>query len=161
MRDQKAQMSVDFLLGMVVFAGLVMFVFQFMSATILPFADTANDNTAKVHNIGNELYYDRLYEGENGVVNLSYFEGAGGLKDEESLKKEFNLNDTRLGASKSLNITVYENNPDGTDDIAELNGEKIAIGETVPEKGASVARSTRIGYREADNSTVIIRVGLW
>jgi hypothetical protein len=164
MRREKgtsAQMGVDFLIGMLVFAGVLFFVFQFMTSTVLPFVDYSGDNTVSVHGVGDQLYHstERLSAGERGVVNLSYFKNTSnpsGLENEEALKNKLGLND-----EDSLNITVRVHDPDGPDDFAEINGEDVAIGDAPPNVGASVARATRVGYREDENETVIMDVGVW
>lgn len=155
------QMSIDFLIGMLVFAGVVLFVFQFMTTTILPFSEATGDKTVKVHSVGDKLYYDteRLSTGEHGKVDMTYFkDGLTDLKSESQLKNELAIDDE----TSSLNITVFVHNESGPNDVAKLSGAgNITIGPSTPESGASVARATRIGYWEKKAEKVIINIRMW
>lgn len=159
--DTKAQMGVDFLIGMLVFAGVLVFVFQFMSSTVVPFVDYSGDNTVSVHGVGDKLYHDTNYlsTGEIGVVDLEFFRNTSnpsGLENETTLKEKL-----AIGDGKNLNLTVRVHDPDGTNPFAEVNGENVSIGGRPPNVGASVARATRVGYWKEENETVLINIGMW
>lgn len=159
-RDTKAQMGVDFLIGMLIFAGVLVFVFQFMSTTVAPFSESTGDDTIKVHRVSDELYYDtdKMMADEIGVVDLNYFrkDSFTDMMTESNLKEDLNIRD------RSINVTVRVHNASGTNEIAELDEPgKVAIGPDPPNVGASIARATRIGYWEEKNKNVILRVRMW
>jgi len=161
MRDTEAQISIDFLVGIVVFAGIILFAFQFVSSTAAPFVSpqTADQKTTKVHTVGDRLYYDKL-AADGDSLNLSYFSNSTdtGVKNESVLALELGLvpgadsvSDVN-NASSRRELRVEVTKPGG--DPVALNGENITIGS---QSVTPTARATRVGYTET-NDTVVIDV---
>ncbi len=164
MRDTEAQTSIDFLVGIVVFAGIILFAFQFVSSTAAPFVSpqTADQKATEAHTVGDRLYYDKLSVEGSDSLNLSYFANSTdtGVKNETKLASELGLvpgadsvSDVR-NASSRRELTVSVTKPGG--DPVRLNGEDVTIGN---ESIAPTARATRVGYTET-NDTVVIDVGV-
>ena len=176
MRDQKAQMSVDFLIGMLIFAGVLLFTFQFLTGSILPYTQNTDGTTATVERVGDSLYYDRLADGEKGLVNLSYLYD----KTDNELKTESELL-TDLGVDKDrhgINVTVWNETGISGSEIVRINesglvdtggmgdGEPARIGGPPPDAGAGINVATRIGYvsepaGDIKPMTVVIEVRMW
>jgi hypothetical protein len=176
MRGQaKAQLGIDFLVGMVIFLGALIFVFQFLSATVLPFAQSADEEVVTVNRMADSLYYDKMATGEKGVIDLTYLydEGEGELKGEEEL-----LRDLNVGASDhNINITVVdEGGIDRSDDeVVRINesglvgiggsgsGKQVRIGRSALR--GSINRVTRVGYVERTAGvkprTVVVKIRMW
>lgn len=171
-RQTKAQMSIDFLIGIVIFIGALFFVFQFMSGTILPFAEGANEKTVTVDKVSDSLYYDKMGTDEKGVIDLRYLynESRGEVVSEEKILKDMNVDTLR----HSLNITVVKEDGVGDDDVEVVGinengladlGDEARIGSNIPTTG-SVNKATRVGYvRETapgtDPETVVVRIRMW
>lgn len=171
-RQTKAQMSIDFLIGIVIFVGALFFVFQFMSGTVLPFTQGANEKTVTVDRVSDSLYYDKMGTDEKGVIDLRYLynESEGEVVSEENVLRDMNVDTLR----HSLNITVVREDGVGDDnvEVVEINekgltnvGEPAQIGSSPP-PGGSVNKATRVGYvRETapgtDPETVVVRIRMW
>lgn len=166
-----AQMSIDFLVGMTVFAGALFFVFQFMSGTILPFATSADETAVTVERTGDKVYYDRLTTEEKGVIdNITYFWDSGDVVSEDYI-----LNDVGLDPDKhGLNITVVteEINSEEVVEINESgltstgsNREELKVGDPPPDGGTSVTRASRVGYVTETGGenpeTVVVKLRMW
>jgi len=168
MRDTEAQTSIDFLIGIVIFAGIILFAFQFVGSTAAPFLSpqTADQKATEVHTVGDRLYYDKLSVEGSDSLDLSYFAndtfGTGtGIKNETVLASELGLvpgadsvSDVR-NASSRKELSVEVTKPGG--DPVRLNGENITVGD---QEIAPTARATRVGYTET-NGTVVIDVEVW
>lgn len=175
MRDQaKAQLGIDFLVGMVIFLAALLFVFQFVSGTVLPFAQSADEEEVTVNRVADSLYYDKMGTEEKGVIDLSYLydESESELKEEEEILRDMNVDTT----SHRMNITVFdESGTDRSDDeIVRINenglvdtgsgsGEPVRIGRSASR--GSINRVTRVGYVEKtageDPRTVVVRIRMW
>lgn len=177
MRGQtKAQLGIDFLIGMVIFIGALLFVFQFLSGTILPFAQGADEKKVTVNRVADSLYYDKMATDEKGVIDLRYLydESEGEVKSEREILRELNVDTSK----HNLNITVVdeEGTDDSDDEIVRINesglvdtggsgyGNETRIGRA-PLKG-SITKATRIGYVEKtggdeEPKTVVVRIRMW
>lgn len=168
MRETEAQISIDFLVGIVVFAGIILFAFQFVGSTAAPFVSpqTTDQKTTKVHTVGDRLYYDKLASDRPDSLNLSYFSNSTGtgVKNESVLAFELGLvpgadsvSDVE-NATNRLEMRVEVTKPGGSP--VALNGENITIGDKPT--GAPAARATRVGYTSSEtNGTVVIDVEVW
>jgi len=177
MRSQtEAQLGIDFLVGIVIFLGALLFVFQFVSGTVLPFAQGTDEEQVTVHRVADSLYYDKMSTDEKGAVDLSYLydEAEGELKEEGEILRDLNVD-----ASKHrMNITVVDE--DGidmsNDEVARINGsglvgtgsgvdgEPARIGRSVTR--GSINRATRVGYAKKTGGgekprTVVVRIRMW
>jgi hypothetical protein len=168
MRDTEAQTSIDFLIGIVIFAGIILFAFQFVGSTAAPFLSpqTADQKATEVHTVGDTLYYDKLAVEGSDSLDLSYFANSTdtGVKNETVLASELGLvpgadsvsdvkNASSRGERRELSVEVTK--PGG--DPVRLNGENITVGD---QSIAPTARATRVGYTET-NGTVVIDVEVW
>ena len=179
-RHTKAQMSIDFLIGIVIFIGALLFVFQFMSGTVLPFTQGANEKTVTVDRVSDSLYYDKMGTDEKGVIELSYLynEEESRLKTENEILRDLNIDEDR----HRLNITVVsEDGVEKTGDevvqinelglsqeaaIIGLDPENARIGPDPSLSGSSVNKATRVGYvrQTAGNKepeTVVVNIRMW
>lgn len=164
MRDTEAQTSIDFLIGIVVFAGIILFAFQFVGSTAAPFVSpqTTEQKTTKVHTVGDRLYYDKLSVEGSDSLNLSYFANStGDIKNETRLASELGLvpgadsvSDVK-NASSRRELSIEVTKPGG--DPVRLNSNNITVGDRSV-LGAT-AKATRVGYTEK-NGTVVIDVGV-
>ena len=172
-RQTKAQTSIDFLIGMVIFIGALLFVFQFLSGTILPFTQGANEKTITVDRVSNSLYYDKMGTDEKGVIDLRYLydESDSEVISENELLRDLNVDTTR----HSINVTVVTEDGVDEDDVevveinenglADSGGDPVQIGPT-PISSNSINRATRVGYVRqtdvaTDPETVVVRIRMW
>jgi hypothetical protein len=175
-RHTEAQTSIDFLIGMVIFIGALLFVFQFLSGTVLPFTQGANEKTVTVDRVSDSLYYDEMGTDEKGVIDLRYLydDSDGEVISEDELLGDLNVDTTR----HSINVTVVteegvdeddvetvritENGLEGTGPVG--SGEPVQIGPP-PISSNSINRATRVGYvRQTDGTdpeTVVVRIRMW
>ena len=168
MRETEAQISIDFLIGMLVFAGIIFFAFQFVGSTAAPFisSQTTGEKVTKVHTVGDRLYYDKLATDREGKLNLSYFQNStGGIKTEEEVAVELGLVNGTDDPDVAANITDrYEISVEvteaATDNFVSIDGDPIDIGEGSPVLGGAEAKAKRVGYTET-NGTVAIELGVW
>ena len=166
MRETRAQVSVDFLIGILVFAGILFFAFQFVGSTAAPFttSQTTDEKVTKVHNVGDRLYHDKLSTEREGKLNLSYFDDNGDLKTEEQLAIELGLVTGTTDPDEVQNITdryrlsVEVFDTDGG--TVSLNGDDIRIPADKPDRRGGVARAERVGYTE-EYGTVVIELEVW
>lgn len=162
-------MSIDFLIGILIFAGVIFFAVQFVGSSAAPFisSQTTGEKVTKVHTVGDRLYYDKLATDTEGKLNLSYFQNStGGIKTEEELAAELGLVNGTTDPDEVANITDrYEMSVEVINatkkDIVKLDGTKeIDIGEGSPGIGGAGAKAKRVGYTET-NGTVAIELEVW
>lgn len=156
----KAQMSVDFLLGMVIFAGVFFFIFQFSAAAVSPFVFTSEEVPTKTQSVADNLYFDKLSDGEKGMLNLTYLEENN--ESIQQLEADLGVERPRHG----MNVTVSEIDSDDPPDFAVDDDGST---NSPPEVGASVSRTVRYGqvaddggideFEEGDK--VFVRVRVW
>ena len=168
MRETRAQVSVDFLIGILIFAGIIFFAFQFVGSTAAPFttSQTSDQKVTKVHTVGDRLYHDKLSTGREGELDLEYFYDENNtLKSEVELAVELGLvagindpsNVTDITDRYRMSIRVTDT--DGN--LVSLHGEDISVGGSAPEVGGAAARATRVGYSREHGETVVIDVEVW
>lgn len=167
MRETEAQISIDFLIGILVFAGIIFFAIQFVGSTAAPFitSQTTSEKVTKVHSVGDRLYHDKLATDREGKLNLSYFHNGTGIKPEPQLAVELGLVNGTTDPSRAANITDrYEMSVKVTNattgDLVSVKGEEIDIGGSSPEIGGAGARAKRVGYTDT-NGTVTIELEVW
>lgn len=167
MRDTQAQVSIDFLIGILIFAGVIFFAVQFVGSSAAPFisSQTTGEKVTKVHTVGDRLYYDKLATDTEGKLNLSYFYNGTGIKTEPELAAELGLVNGTTDPDEVANITDrYEMSVKvtnaTTENIVTLNGGKINVGEGSPGIGGAGAKAKRVGYTES-NGTVAIELEVW
>ena len=167
MRDTEAQVSIDFLIGILIFAGIIFFAIQFVGSTAAPFisSQTSGEKVTKVHSVGDRLYHDKLATEREGKLNLSYFQNStGGIKNESELAVELGLVNGTTEPGDVSNITErYEMSvkvTNATGDLVSLNGSDINIGGNSPVIGGAGAKAKRVGYTET-NGTVAINLEVW
>jgi len=166
MRDTKAQMSVDFLIGILVFAGILFFAFQFVGSTAAPFinSQTSDQKVTKVHTVGDRLYHQNLSTGREGELDLEYFYNGTSLKNESDLAVELGLVTGTTDPSVAANMTnryrlsVEVRDTDGN--LVSLHGKPIDIGKGSPSLGGAGAKATRVGHTKT-NGTVVIDLEVW
>ena len=159
MRDTEAQISIDFLIGIVIFASIIFFAFQFVGSTAAPFisSQTSDQKVTKAHAVGDRLYHDILATegGRVGKLNLSYFANSTdtGIKNESVVSDD-------VGLSQQYNLSIEVTKPNG--DPVKLNGTNITVNgnASAPEIGGAGARVTRVGHTET-NDTVVIDLEVW
>jgi hypothetical protein len=147
-------MSVDFLIGMTIFAGIFFFVFQFTSAAVAPYVTTSEGVPTKTQRVADHLYFDNLEGEKKGQLNLTYLEDNKGNIGQ--VMDDLGVGDDRYG----MNITVSKVGSDGYE---------LGIGESPPDAGASVSRTTRVGLVIDDGGVsginqgdrVFVRVRVW
>ena len=160
------------MIGMVIFVGALLFVFQFLSGTVLPFTQGANEKTVTVDRVSDSLYYDKMGTDEKGVIDLRYLYDESGSEviSDDELLKDLNVDTTR----HSINLTVVTEDGVDEDDVevVEINedgltsaGDRVQIGPT-PISSNSINRATRVGYvRQTDGTTdpetVVVRIRMW
>lgn len=152
-------MSVDFLIGMVLFAGVFFFVFQFSSAAVAPFVFTSEEVPTMTQSAADNLYFNELTDGERGMLNLTYL--AQNDDNIQGIQDDLGVGQDRYG----INITVSEMSSDDVDFAVSDSGST----NSPPDTGASVSRTTRFGevaddgglteFEEGDK--VLIRVRVW
>jgi len=163
------------LIGMVIFIGALLFVFQFLSGTILPFTQGADEKTMTVDRVSNSIYYDKMGTDEKGVIDLRYLydESEGEVISGNELLRDLNVDTTR----HSINVTVVRE--ESADEDAEIvritkdglagtgalgSGEPARVGRSVPITG-NVNQATRVGYvrqtNGGDPQTVIVKIRMW
>ena len=159
MRDTQAQVSIDFLIGILIFAGVIFFAVQFVGSSAAPFisSQTTGEKVTKVHTVGDRLYYDKLDTDTEGKLDLSYFDNGTGIKTPEELAADLGLNITDR---YEMSVEVVNATTDATDDTVKLNGDPIDIGEGSPGIGGAGAKAKRVGYTES-NGTVAIELEVW
>jgi hypothetical protein len=167
MRETQAQISIDFLIGMLIFAGIIFFAFQFVGSTAAPFisSQTTGEKVTKVHTVGDRLYYDKLATDREGKLNLSYFQNStGGIKKEEVLAVDLGLvngtTDPDVAANTTDRYKMGVKVTNVTGDTVKIGGEPIEIGGNSPGVGGAEAKAKRVGYTET-NGTVAIELGVW
>ena len=167
MRDTQAQVSIDFLIGILIFAGVIFFAVQFVGSSAAPFisSQTTGEKVTKVHTVGDRLYYDKLATDTEGKLNLSYFYNGTGIKTEQELAAELGLVNGTTDPDEVANITDrYEMSVKvknaTTENIVTLKGGKIDVGEGSPGIGGAGAKAKRVGYTES-NGTVAIELEVW
>lgn len=163
------------MVGMVIFLGALLFVFQFLSATVLPFAEGADEEQVTVNRMADSLYYDKMATGEKGVIDLTYLydKGDGELKEEEEILKDLNINPRQ----HRINITIVDEDgiDESGDEVVRINesglvgiggsgsGEPVRIGRSATR--GSINRVTRVGYVKKTAGekprTVVIRIRMW
>ncbi|MFW5929253.1 MAG: DUF7287 family protein [Halobacteriota archaeon] len=141
-------MSIDFLIGMTLFAAVFFFVFNFASASIVPFSTTSEEVPTKTQKVADTLYYEQL-EGGDARLNLTYLEDNE--DDIDQVMDDLGVDDDRYG----LNVTVEKS--DGGPGRLELTdgGDDV----TPPDAGSSVSQTVRVGTVEGE--TVLVRVRIW
>lgn len=152
-RSHKAQMSIDFLIGMTLFAGVFFFVFQFTTSAIAPFVSSSDEVPTKVQKAADNIYFDEIGGDEKGELNLTYLEDN--KDDIEQIQDDLAVDDDRYG----MNITVTE--------LGDDNPE-LSAGDSPPDAGVSISRTTRFGVVADDGGSsldvgdkVLIEVKLW
>jgi hypothetical protein len=171
-RQIKAQTSIDFLVGMVIFIGALLFVFQFLSGTILPFTQGADEKTVTVDRVSDSLYYEKMGTDEKGVIDPTYLydKSENEVISEEELLRDLNVDAQRHG----INVTVVSENGVDEDDVEVVeidedgltnSGEPARIGDN-PVSGSSINKATRVGYVKntdgtTDPQTVVVRIRMW
>ncbi|MFP4632302.1 MAG: hypothetical protein ACLFMT_02565 [Halobacteriales archaeon] len=156
-RGRRAQMSIDFLIGMTLFAAVFFFVFSFASSSIVPFSTTSEEVPTKTQKVADTLYYEEL-DGDGAELNLTY------LKDNEDdvqqMMDDLGVDDDRYG----LNVTVEKSDGVGGLEVTD-GGDDV----TPPDAGSSVSQTVRVGTVEDpagitaldEGDTVIVRVRVW
>lgn len=145
-----AQTSIDFLIGMTLFAGVFFFVFQFTSAAVAPFVFTSEELPTKTQKVTDNLYFNELTEGDRGELDMSYLES----NDIDAVKGDLGVTEERYG----MNITATRIGGDDPD---------VSVGNRPPDSGASVSRTVRfgtasVGTAEFDKGDkVLLRVRVW
>lgn len=146
------QMSVDFLIGMVVFGASIAFVFQFMTASIAPFALSPDEKVVTSHKVSDSLVYssENLGTGEKGVVDIgsktNFDNTLDGIKAESLTDTQF-LNVTVEGVKEKSFVTI--------------GGDELTYGRSIPDAGASISRSTRLVYDQETEQKVVIKTRVW
>jgi len=167
MRDKEAQVGIDFLIGILIFAGIIFFAIQFVGSTAAPFisSQTSGEKVTKVNSVGDRLYYDKLATEREGKLNLRYFlNSTGGIKTEPELAVELGLvNGTtdpdEVDGNRTYEMSVEVVNAT-TEDTVMLNGNETDIGGNSPGIGGAGAKAKRVGYTET-NGTVVINLEVW
>ncbi len=173
--QNRAQLGIDFLVGMVIFLAALLFVFQFVSGTVLPFAQGVDEDGVTVNRVADSLYYDKMATEEKGVIDISYLydESEDELKEGEDILRDMNVDATR----HRMNITVVdESGVDRSDDeVVRINGSGlVGMGGSGDGEPARIGRSAtrgsinkveRVGYAEKtageDPRTVVVRIRMW
>jgi len=146
------QMTVDFVISVVIFISVFLFATQFVVSTASPVVST-EDGSIERFTIGDRLYYDRLSteNASQGVLEFSYFFDGSNLKNESEISTDLGLD------ADSIQIKVTESD---TGETVELNGKNISIGDDPPEIGAEINEVERVGYTER-NGTVLVKLRVW
>lgn len=184
-KEERGQLSIDFLIGMTVFALTVLFVFQFMTSLVVPYTSSTDEVIQISSSASDKLYtnfstdWDTKKSLPSGVFDnrtvkqmmLNEWSSA------QDAKKFLGLPTGSGSLSYGLNITV--------DDLEPLTvpGNRIAItpdgsnspstdllmvGDT-PNPDSTISSETRVAYLQYRNSkgevvraeTVIIRIKVW
>lgn len=143
----KAQMSIDFLIGMTLFASIFFIVFQFMGAAVSPFTGTGEEVSVKTQKVADGLQNE--IQGERkGEIDLEYLKDNE--DDIEQIMSDMGVDERRYG----MNITVKD-----------LDGnvhDGLQVGNRVPSGvNSATSRTTRYGYIPNEDKKVIIRVRMW
>jgi len=143
-------MSIDFLIGMTIFAGVFVLVLQFAMSSVFPFADGGEENTVVTQKVSENLVSDERWisTGKRGEVNTSDIENDNNPFDsQDSMRDAFGMRDINR-----INITVT--NLNRTDQFA-------SSGPTVTDTTATVSTYDRIAYDTDNDEKVRIRVRVW
>ncbi len=146
-RGSKAQMSIDFLIGISVFVTIAFFAFQFVSASVSPYQLSSQEKIVTSHKIADSLVYDqdKLGTGEPGQLNLSYLNNndVDAVRDDLGLEPRYFMNLT----VEHVNESEYY--------------QDMTFGPDSPTGGVSVTRAARTGVDVRTGDKVVIKVRVW
>lgn len=155
------QIAIDFLTGITIFIFALFFLFNFVSASLVPFTDQGSANVATVDRASDQLYNNHLTSEDKppGVLNESKAEDYLS-EDIEDIKQDLGIEEFRR-----LNITVlnqdweFDDGKPSTDDFYETQaGEELKVGGRITEGGSASVTRLRVGYMDGGDETVHVRV---
>lgn len=161
--SERGQTLPDFTVAIVIFLLTIVFISLFIPQIAKPFEQ--QDNPVAAERISSGLTNSELVE-EDSSAQLNESATAEFFENSEQEVLEMLLNETTY----SLNITVRDASSQATDSAilcvfdGELDpdcddGEKLAIGQPIPQDEQSVATTRRTLF--AGDRDVVVEVGVW
>lgn len=150
---ERGQVSIDFLSGMTLFLLSLIFVFGFLSSTLVPFTGSSGETLGVVARASDNLYTDKLTSedmrwGElNSTKTENYFKNNG----VDQMENDLGVPDVR-----SLNVTVT----DSSGDVVTLGTTDLKAGDPIPSGVVSVVNRKRVAHLEGEG-TVHVNVRVW
>jgi len=161
-------MSIDFLLGMLIFMGAVGFAIQFAVTSVFPFVQTTEDTSLVAQKVSDKLMNDERWldtdnHGEITMENFDELQDAEG--NDTALIQELGI--PPIGDSNTpryrLNVTVFVKNGGG-EKILDADGcsSECAFGGD-PSASTGSSTLTRMGYVVDDDveKTAEVKVTVW
>lgn len=151
--SDSGQVSLDFLSGMTLFLLSLIFVFGFLSSTLVPFTTTSSGLLGVPARASENLYTEILTSNdlERGELNATVTENYFKNKDVEQMKTDLGVPSVR-----TLNVTVT----DTTGDVITLGGTDLEKGNPIPSGVVSVVTRKRVAHMEGEG-TVVLNVRVW
>lgn len=164
-----AQMSIDFLFGMLIFMGAVAFAVQFAVTSVFPFIQTTEDTSLVAQKVSDKIMNDEqwLDTGSDGEITMENFDE---LQDAEgndtALIRQLGIppaGDTDV-TRYSLNVTVVVRDGGG-EKILDADGcsSKCSFGGYSAAGARGASTLTRMGYVVDDDVEKMaeVRVTVW
>lgn len=160
MSDNSAQMSIDFLFGMLIFIGAFAFVLQFATGAIFPFSMSQDDTTVISNKVSEKLVTDEdggIGTGIHGTVDLGKFESNvenADFEDDFGLPERYRMN---------ISVVPY-NFDDEWGEVIVTEGDSVTHA-VDPE----ISLTRRVAHAEVDGEEieegderlVIVKVRVW
>lgn len=163
-RDRRAQTTVDFTVGVSVFLLTIAFAFAFVPGMLHPF-NSGTDSTLVADRTATQLATDLLGSPSrpfvlNATCTAGFFDQLrGGPSAPAGCRFDTTASTVGdalgTGSATNLNVTMVNTT---TDDVATLNGTRLAVGDDVPGTG-SVTVARRIV--SVDGETYRLEVKEW
>lgn len=149
----RGQVSLDFLSGMTLFLLSLIFVFGFLSSTLVPFTATSSNTLGIPARASDKLVDDLLTSDDMrwGELNSTRTENYFQNTDIDQMERDVGVPDVR-----SLNVTVTDT--DG--DIVTLGTTDLRKGNELPSGVVSVVSRKRVAHLDG-TGTVFINVRVW
>ncbi|WP_332898686.1 DUF7287 family protein [Haladaptatus sp. CMSO5] len=166
---ERAQTSMDFLVGMSMFLIIVIFVLSFVPGIIAPFNDNVQEDTVTVDRVATQLSKGMLGSNAepyilNAQCTADFFDASvvGNPNDcnfdpdrnNASVSERFGLSNTQ-----QLNITIErDTDGDGDREIVSSGGILLKEGRSPPTSTASVVVARRVVYLDGQDVSLVVRM---
>jgi len=142
-------MSIDFLIGLTLFAGVFIFVAQFAMGTILPFTTASEEGSVVSQKVSEGIVSDEIKTGETGTVDTDPIKNGQPPFDKQQTMR------VAFGIPEKYKVNVTVTNLAG-DSVVAGAGPSANVTTT-----STVYTMHRIVYDEDDDKNYRIKVRLW
>ncbi len=156
--DASGQMSLDFLIGVVLFLMAFVFVFMYVSDMMMPFQSNSDELTMTADRIGTECVENILLD-DPAMPNVVSDSRIAGMEAELN---KYSLNPSAYQAYCENILGAFSNRPyDVNIEIKWVNGTTVHYGPADPAGSLNVGQSKRIVAKKGTGTLGTLRVTVW